>query len=1219
MRGCRTVLSLFLFLGAALLAQSDRGTLTGTIGDPAGAVVANAAIQAKNTSTGVLYEAASTATGNYTLPELPAGDYELSVTVPGFKKYVRQGLTVQAAQTYRIDVALEVGAATESITVSEETPLLKTESGELGHNVTGSSLDALPVLGIGSQFASNSGVRNPMAATYLLPGGQFTGDTTVRVNGTPQNTESIRVEGQESSNATMMAFGSQNQPSVDSIQEFQVQTSNYAAEFGQTGGVVFIATMKSGTNNLDGTLYDYFVNDALNAASPFVNAKQRAHRNDYGFTLGGPVKIPKLYDGRNRTFFFYNFEQFRENTVVNNVPLTVPTDPYRAGNFSTAFTGRTLGTDPLGRPILEGAIYDPNTNTVAPSGQVVRSVFPGNVIPASRLDPVSVAIQSLIPQPNLPGLVNNYLVGYTGIRHTDINSVKVDQIVTSKSKLSVFYSRTQTYSPYSQTLAGDSLPAEITVGRGNYDWVHTTRANYDYTITPTLLYHLGLGYVNQHGPNDYTPAMDSFNPASVGLKGTLDTGRFPSFQTLCNQTVAPGASNPAVCGGTGGMVNMGPTTAGGAPGAITGGGIYSFRPTGNSSLTWIKGNHTFKAGTELVINNFMYSQDYPGEGQFNFGAGETGLPYLAPATTVGGGTPGFPYASFLLGAADSATIGSPTDTHFRTTLFGLFLQDSWKITRKLTFDYGLRYDYQTYLNETEGRMPDFSQTVLNPSAGNLPGGLIYNGGQAGHCQCNIAHNYPFAFGPRLGGAYQITPKTVFRAGFGVVYAKPGSYDNFTVTDTSPIVSPGLFTPALYLQNGITTQASQWPNLNPGQYPNVPGQIANPTPAGVYLIDPNAGRPPRLLQWSVGIQREVTRDFVVEASYVGNRGAYWAANGFAVYNAITPARLAAAGLNINNPANLALLALPLSSPQVQAAGFTAPYAGYPLCSKLAQALRPFPQFGNIGGYRAPLGDTWYNSMQFKATKRLSHGLEAMYSLTWQKSLTEGAESEGTGGGAINDAFNRAVNKDISQFDQPQVSILSVSYSTPSFVHGGGASSKALGWLTRDWNIGTLLSYRSGLPIQAPTSSTNPALSNLLFQCTFVNRNPGVPLFTQNLNCHCFDPNATFVLNPAAWSQPAIGQFGSSAAYYTDYRYQRRPQENVNLGRTFRVKERATFTIRGEFTNIFNRTEMSNPTATNSLATQTKTAAGQTTGGFGYINNGTTFGLPRQGSIVARIQF
>jgi hypothetical protein len=323
--------------------QSDRSTITGTISDPAGAVVASATLEARNLSRGVDYKAASTATGNYALAELPVGSYELTVSVPGFKKYVRRGLDVQAAQTYRVDVTLEVGAASESVTVTEQAPLLKTESGELSHSITGDNLNSLPVLAIGFPAASNSGIRNPFSSTQLLPGGQISGDVNLRVNGTPSNTSTFRVEGQDSTNQTITTFTSQNQPSVEAIQEFAVQTSNYAAEFGQAGGAIFVATMKSGTNQYHGSAYDYFVNEIFNANTPLVGStRPRNRRNAYGFTGGGAVWIPKVYKGQNRTFFFYNFEQFRETTIINNSPDTVPTAAYRAGDFTTALTGRIL-------------------------------------------------------------------------------------------------------------------------------------------------------------------------------------------------------------------------------------------------------------------------------------------------------------------------------------------------------------------------------------------------------------------------------------------------------------------------------------------------------------------------------------------------------------------------------------------------------------------------------------------------------------------------------------------------------------------------------------------------------------------------------------------------------------------------------------------------------------------------------------------------------------
>src|ERR1700730_16807942 len=357
-----------LFLALSLLvsasgafAQGDRGTITGTISDPAGAVVANAAIQARHVETGTLYDGASTNTGNYTLAQLPVGTYEVSVTVPGFKKFVRSGLTVQVAATVRIDIALEVGSASESVTVHADAPLLKTESGELSHNVTTETIDNLPILGIGSSMAGSSAIRNPQAVAYLLPGAYVAPNAQMRVNGAPGNTASYRLEGQDASNGQVPATQAQVQPSVDAIQEVTIQTSNFSAEYGQVGGGFFNYTMKSGTNQFHGSVYDYAVNEVFNANTPWVNAKPVARRHDYGVTVGGPVDIPKLYDGHDKTFFFFNWEQYRETQEVNNLLITVPTLAYRGGNFATALTGKNLGTDPAGRPIPEGAIYDPTT------------------------------------------------------------------------------------------------------------------------------------------------------------------------------------------------------------------------------------------------------------------------------------------------------------------------------------------------------------------------------------------------------------------------------------------------------------------------------------------------------------------------------------------------------------------------------------------------------------------------------------------------------------------------------------------------------------------------------------------------------------------------------------------------------------------------------------------------------------------------------------------
>src|SRR5215471_7959940 len=333
---------------SAAFGQSDRGTITGTVSDPAGAVVAGAAIEARNVATDAVYPVATSATGNYTIAQLPAGNYELSVTVMGFKKFVRTGLTVEVAGTLRVDATLEVGAATESVTITAEAPALKTEGGEVSYNLPTSTLDDLPVLnmfgaaaGIGSANALGN-IRNPLSAVQLLPGARVTTDTILRINGMPSNSQSINIEGQDATNGFFKQQNQINQAGVEAIQEVAIQTSNFAAEYGQAGGGYFNYTMKSGSNQFHGSGYDYFANEALNAGLPFtINpnkpnqlVRNPLRQNDYGFTLGGPLSIPKVYSGHDRTFFFFSFEQFRQNAVTTSSFSSVPTLAQRSGNFS---------------------------------------------------------------------------------------------------------------------------------------------------------------------------------------------------------------------------------------------------------------------------------------------------------------------------------------------------------------------------------------------------------------------------------------------------------------------------------------------------------------------------------------------------------------------------------------------------------------------------------------------------------------------------------------------------------------------------------------------------------------------------------------------------------------------------------------------------------------------------------------------------------------------
>jgi hypothetical protein len=1159
-----------ILVAAPSLSQTDRGTITGTVSDTTGAVIPGAAITATNTQTNARYESFSTETGNYVLVQLPAGIYELAAELPGFRRHVRQGITVLVAQTLRIDVALEVGASNEEITVTADASLLRTENSELSHNVTATQLNELPILGIGTGAAGSHGIRNPLNVAQLVPGAYYT-PGTVRINGLGDAL--IRLDGQEIN--PRIAATAQSQPSVDALQEVAVQTSNYAAEFGQAGAGIFNYVLRSGTNAWHGSAFEVLSDTHLNAGHPFARTRSEVRAHNFGGSLGGPIL-------RDKTFFFFNFEQFIQSEQVNSQQWTIPTQAYRTGDFSATLTGRQLGIDPLGRPIMEGTIYDPATTRIV-SGQVVRDAFPNNQISLNRMDPVSLKIQSYIPAPTHEGLVNNYRPSWPSERNTNIPSVKVDHNLSPRTKISFSWQRTATFSDYSTVFAdADGLPEPITNARGTDIVTNTERLNIEHSFSPTLLLHFGAGMMRDK-LGAFPKTQDFDQVKELGLRGATLQKTFP---TIMDMTAARG-----------GMKEMGPS----GDSLVT-----ENKPTANVSLTWIKNNHNYKFGGEMTLEG-MNNQTAAGtNGFYAFSANQTALPYVQSAT-ISGGTVGFPYASFLLGLVNSGDVRPFMSNRLGKKMLGFYTQDTWRVRRTLTLDYGLRWDYLTYLREHHGRAPNFSATTPNPSAGGITGASLFEGDGPGRCGCNFAKDYPWAFGPRLGMAWQVTSRWVARAGFAITYSGTSNTRTIDFGNQNPFGAAAFGEPAMRLQEGLpgaVTSLAFWPKYDPGMTP-IGG---NPTGGGApSAFDPNAGRPGRIFQWNIGLQREIAKDLVVEAAYVANRGAWLELNSLRSINSLTAERLASFGLNLNNAADRALLRSRLDSSTAAQRGFNRPpYSGFPPGQTVAQSLRPFPQFGTISRLYSPMGASWYDSLQVKATKRLSHGLDFISTFSWQKELQRQA---------VNDVFDMSTKKNISGQSRPLMLTVAANYQVPRL-----ETNRTVSLLFGDWVYGVFLRFASGTPLGVPAAQSQ--LNQLLFQTTNANRVPGEPLFLKDLNCHCFDPNKDFVLNPRAWADPPDGQFGSTANFLDEYRGQRRPREAMSLARLFRIKEGISLQVRIEFENVFNRSYLANPSAGNARSTQSKDANGTVVSGFGRIDTGssaTTGFLPRQGQIVARLRF
>jgi hypothetical protein len=549
------------------------------------------------------------------------------------------------------------------------------------------------------------------------------------------------------------------------------------------------------------------------------------------------------------------------------------------------------------------------------------------------------------------------------------------------------------------------------------------------------------------------------------------------------------------------------------------------------------------------------------------------------------------------------------------TQWALFVQDSWKITRKLTVDYGLRWDYATAAQESHGRSANLSLTTPNPAAGGRLGAAIFES----TCNCTFVKNYPWAIGPRLGVAYAINDKTVFRGGWGIAYGFP---NDINIQNTANLTNAAVGVSAFNVLNvpGTIPQPA-WPNFDVGQTP-LAGQI---TSGFLAYLDPNASRPPRQNQWSVGLQREITHNFVLEASYVGNRGVWWSLPGatgqpgpYSYLNQVAPSAFAKYGLNpYSNAADNILIGSALSSPTVVAkVGSILPYAGYSTGNTLLNALRPYPQFSTIVTQNSPTGNTWYDSLQVKGTKRTSHGLQVNGTFTWSRAFQ-----------SVRPILFVDSVKSLQTTDQPFLFNANILYTTQKWF-----TNRAMNTAIADWAVGAFVQYGSGLPLTPPAATNTNFLGG-----SEQFRVAGQPLFVKDLNCGCINPYSDVVLNPLAWANPVNGTFGpATGTLYGDFRQARRPQENFNIGRTFRFKERYSFAIRAEFVNILNRTQIGNPSTTAPQSAPTKNPAGQYNGGFGVVNLtlsgpntqpsqtlnavvGQLYTLPRSGTLIARFTF
>ena len=923
-------------LTVVAFAQNDRGTITGEISDQGNAVVPNAIIVAKNADTGVESKTVASGTGNYTIPSLPSGRYVLTVEAPGFKKAVHSDIEVQVAQTARIDVKLQIGSVSDTVTVTTEAPMLKTESGEQATVIQTERINALP-LNFGGGGGSSGNIRSPFAFNMLSPGVTGTGQDTAAVNGLPTGTFRVQIEGQDAT--------SQNDPnwtstvshsSVDAIEEFSLQTSTFSAEFSQVGGGFYNFTTKSGTNQLHGGAYEYMTNEDLNAQRPYFTptvpqTNPRSRKHDFGGTIGGPVYIPKLYNGKNKTFFFFSEEVFRNVTYANGSSfLTLPTAAMRNGDFSstTLFPGQNIGTDPSGKPILNGAIYDPLSRTTLPNGQVVTTMFPNNVIPQNRFDPVAVKIQNLIPQPTNANPTSNYAQLYPTPNNQQTPTLKIDQSLPDNSRLSFYYNKLTT----NQLTNNDSLPQPVSAVRVQAIYGTIARMNYDKPVTPTLLFHAGVGYQRFHNP-DSSPS-GSLQYDAVGGIGFNGSSTSPSgFPRLNGLTTSFGPSNAN--------------------------SYFDGTLTSIATGTWSHGSHTLKMGGEFRLNSWTDRNSRGAQGILNFSGNETGNPFNNTGTFSANGVSGSvgnAYASFLLGQIDTASVNTVQDPQLRKTAWGLYItghveshvQADSRVRRAL----GLRKlgsrnspplgrvwtEHPQSHRQQYSRCPDlrgqWSRPLQLPLHQHLP---VRDRPAVGLCLPDR-----FQDGVPRGHRYQLRPDPVVR----LHHQRGPSGCRLQPVD---VQQPG----RRLRRSG--RHAEQWAGLRPRRCSPPPHSIrdssphrppCSATPTSTPIATP-AGRP-GFSRGASGLQRQVIRDLIVEANYVGNRGA-WENNSALLggLNTPNPATFARYGIDPTTAAGQATLTSTLGKHARKSLWSTASLSDIPHNLDGASGAAPLPAGQRVG--------------------------------------------------------------------------------------------------------------------------------------------------------------------------------------------------------------------------------------------------------------------------------
>jgi Carboxypeptidase regulatory-like domain/TonB dependent receptor len=1151
MKSLRGVLQCVIYIGVCILMLLSHplalpqgvttGSIEGTVTDTSGAAVPGATVTITNIETNISQTISSRADGGFSIPNLAVTTYRVRVEKGGFSTAVRENVAVAVNQAAEVNVKLSPGTETQTVTVEAQAAPMTEDKGDRSTMIEAQAIEKLPL-------QVSSGFRQDDAFLTLAPG--VTGNTfSARINGAPDFSQDFYYDGIPYMNADGGGRQENNSPPVDAIDQYAIDTNDYNAQYGRSAGILNFH-IQSGTNQLHGGAWEYLRNNVLDSRGYFSATAGTEKQNEYGFKVGGPVMIPKLYDGRNKTFFFFLMDWYKFRGGLSTSLTTLPTPLMLQGNFSQ----------------LPYPIYDPLTTVSDGNGGLTRQAFPGNIIPQNRVSAISAQFLPLIPTSTLPGIVNNAVVQTpAGPINTFYPLFKIDHNFSPKLILHVSY-----YQDKSGTPTSPIIPGPLGSGNQFYGWGKFSRVSLDQNYAANL-----------------------YNQTALGVQCGGDSRVFsPLVPSNFNSPIAiPGQPYPAIS--IAGFAGLGSGVNNNQGGASCVSVFFA------DNLKWQKGKHGLSFGTELRWED-EYDEFALNLGTYTFQSGTTSLPDSPIYGSLGSS-----FASFYLGDVNTYSRTGPVNNRLAKTGYrAIYVQDDIKLTPKLTVNLGLRWDLSIPVSDTHDQFSTFDPTVSNPGAGGLPGSIVFAGAQGGACvpeggaslcRHHIANTYWNDYGPRLGFAYQLNDKTVIRGGAGKSTLRGGA---------TTIMGPDLATTYLAgfqfqntltsLNNGVSPPAQLSPTWDVG----IPAVGAVPprtrTIANNQNIDymmPIDGKTGYSMLWSITGEHQFPGRIAWELSYVGSSNVHIGAN--LLNENQVPSHYLSLG---------STLGADINSVQASRAGIKSPYAGF--TGTVAQALRPYPQFLNIYERIQTPGHSNYHSLQTRLQKQYSNGVNFLVSYTWSKSITDGITQFSQFAAMPLDTGQRRRERQVLGANadgaaNPQNLSISGSYELPigkgkPILNRGGV----VGGLAGGWAVSGVAQYSDGapLPITNPTGTSAEAFAqsgspNPIFNGqSRPNLMPGVQ--TKLWHGGKFNPYTQYYVNQAAFSDAgpyALGNAPPTLPFATGFPSY---NENISASKTTRIWESASFEFRADFFNVFNRVIFGLPDMNFSDVA---------TGGFGKISS------------------